>query len=139
MKLKKNYLLITLLILELIFATLSYKSFNNKDKLSHVGVVNKKRFALYKKVDGNYVEVNTFPGKGYKINEDSYCLDSNHDEVEGLLGYGDGKVTVTSNKTVYCTLYFEKLIAIEIEYTNSDYTRCGTVQCALDELANILS
>ena len=64
----------------------------------------------------------------------SNCIDVNGNTVENVLSVNDGNVVVTSNKTVYCSLYFDFYItAREITYTNNGI-ECEEVQCAIDEL-----
>ena len=80
-----------------------------------------------------------FP-KGYYLNTSmSYCNDSNGDPVNDVLSSDGKSVTVTSSKTVYCTLYFEQLNSVVLTYNpEKSGTSCVTVQCALDELYTLL-
>lgn len=91
----------------------------------------------YKEYTGN----DLFP-KGYLLNIDkSYCLDNAGQEVKGVLSRvkGSNSVTLKSNQTVYCTLYFEHSAAVVLIYDNTikQKTGCTNVQCALDELYTV--
>ena len=100
---------------------------------------NNKQFAIYVKEnkEGEYTEYkgNTLFPIGYYLNEESYCKDNKNQKTDNTIKYDGSGITVESNKTVYCTLYFEKVYSIILEYDNSNTnTDCTTVQCALDEL-----
>jgi len=75
--------------------------------------VDKEMFGMYiENDDGEYVEYtnsNSFPSNSeYSLNiENSYCVDSKDNVVDNVIYSNNGKVTVTSNKTVYCYLYFD--------------------------------
>ncbi len=83
--------------------------------------VNNKTFAMYKETgENNYVKVedNKFPDM-YVLNiEKSKCIDNNGNELDGVLGYENDKVTITSGNTTYCYLYFDKSLGEEIKETN---------------------
>lgn len=85
--------------------------------------VNRKQFAMYIK-DGNdesyqeYTGSDLFPNlTKYTLNlNESYCVDYNDNLVSNSLYFTNGKVTITSNKTIYCYLYFdENLFDIETD------------------------
>lgn len=94
----------------LIFSVVS----NNKSKVSseykQVDQVNKEQFSMYvEDASGNYKEYDghAFPN-GYLLNiEESQCLDLNNNLVEDALSDITEGVTITSNKTVFCYLYFD--------------------------------
>ena len=52
---------------------------------------------------------NTWPGDDYKFKE-AKCIDNSGDEVKDAVTYENDKITLTTNKTVYCTVYFDKSI-----------------------------
>ena len=67
---------------------------------------------------GEYTKSESFPNEeGYKLNETkSGCMDNNGEKIENSLSFDDKthKVTLTSNKTSYCYLYFDKSNAKEL-------------------------
>ena len=71
----------------------------------------KEQFAMYiKNEEGSYDKYDgkEFPD-GYKVNlEKSSCEDANGNIVSGAISVTNGKPTVTSNKTIYCTFYMDK-------------------------------
>ena len=60
-----------------------------------------------------YVEYTSADGKwpseeeGYAFKE-AKCIDNNGALVQNAVTFTDGKVTLTTSQTVYCTLYFDK-------------------------------
>ncbi len=80
-------------------------------------IVNKeKTMAIMISSDGsNYQEYNsdTWPSNSYKFKE-AKCIDNSGDEVKEAVTYEEGKITLTTNKTVYCTVYFDYKGTIEI-------------------------
>ncbi len=113
MRLKYKKIIITiLLVIELIMVHLTYQSFlqrNNYNTRDEVKNKNK-QFAVYLKNGEEYEPyqgTSLYP-KGYYLNKDqSYCLDMQDNKVEDILEFSSEGITVTSNKTVYCTLYFD--------------------------------
>ena len=95
------------------FAT--YNNLNDKDivKDKEEIKVDKKQFGMYvENEDGEFVEYTDselFPDSSmYTFNEEkSFCVDNKDNVLENIISYSNGKVTVTSNKTLYCTLYFD--------------------------------
>ncbi len=109
----KKYLIITLVLLEVISLFLTIKSFSNKNisAIKESTKIERKRFSMYIENDtGEYTEYTTseyFP-VGYKLNLDkSTCVDSNDNTLTGVLTGNGNSVTVTSNKTMFCYLYFD--------------------------------
>ena len=104
--------------------------------------IDKGNFGIYykTKIEDEYQEYKEdgFP-KGYYLNRhQSECVDSQNKDVPEVKLKSDGtSVTVTSNKTVYCRLYFEKIWASMLTYDNV-VTKCTDVQCSIDELYQIL-
>ena len=110
---------------------LFYKSVTNKETtLTNVKEeyeVDKETFSMYietKDNEGNisyeeYNDSNIFP-TGYKINlEKSKCTDIKGNLINGILSGIGNKVTITSNKTAYCYVYFD------IDYTLSQLCSSG--------------
>ncbi len=91
-----------------------------KEKLDNVILkqeVNNKTFAMYKEEGDSYVPVvdTKFP-EGYALNvTKSNCIDNNGNEIKDALSYENGEVTITSGKTIYCYLYFDKTLGVEIK------------------------
>ena len=116
----KKYLLIILLIGVLLTGVTIFKPKENI-KLDNVILkqeVNNKTFAMYKEEsENNYVPVTDtkFP-EGYVLNvTESNCIDNNGNEIKNALSYENGEVTITSGKTIYCYLYFDKTLGVEIK------------------------
>ena len=106
-----------------------------KNKMFALMIPDDKNEGKYKEYTGS----DLFP-KGYLLNIDkSYCLDNSGQNVEGALSRTGNSVTVKSDKTIYCTLYFEHSEALVLIYDNTikQKTGCETVQCALDELYSV--
>ena len=79
--------------------------------------VNNKTFAMYKEEGNEYVPVteNKFPDM-YVLNlAKSKCIDNNGNEINGVLSYENDKVIITSGNTIYCYLYFDKSLGLEIK------------------------
>ncbi len=74
---------------------------------------NKKSFAIMIQNENGYEEYNkdTWPTEGYKFKE-AKCIDNNGSKVDNAITYNNGKVTLTTNQTIYCTLYFDKKLGI---------------------------
>ncbi len=140
---KKRYVLLVLIIISVVIFNVPKSYANNKldsVELKENNDINKEAFAMYVENGlGQYEpyteDSNYFPNSlKYHYNEDmSKCVDNNDQEVDGILTHNeDNSVTVTSNKTVYCYLYFdldkEKPILTEFtinegkEYTNINPT-----------------
>ena len=84
---------------------------SNKELVVLNNRIDRRQFKIYKqKIDGNGYEEyngNGFPG-GYALNTSlTVCVDTNNNIVENIFTYTNGKFSVTSNKTVFCTLYFD--------------------------------
>ncbi len=104
-----------LVVIECVFTYLSVKSYSNKDitELKEENKINKEMFAMYvENDDGNYEEYKdgeSFTIAGYKLNiSKSNCVDNKGNAVSDIITNSNNKVTVSSNKTVFCYLYFDK-------------------------------
>ena len=99
--------------------------------------INKKQFSMYVKRTMNgdyeeYTESDMFPNStNYTFNEErSYCEDNKDNIINEAINYEDGKVTITSGKTIYCYLYFDgNLYDIEtdilVQNMNGSYRSVG--------------
>ena len=120
MKINKNkkYIIVVLIIL-LIITIVSIKSLmkdNNKSLPETNEINNLKRFAVMVQNETGYEEYiskdNKWPSEGYKFKE-AKCVDNKGSKIDSnIVKYNNGKVTLTTNKTVYCTLYFDKKTTI---------------------------
>lgn len=110
----KNIIMSMFLLLTISLVFLTHNFFNKKDveKVLEENNTNRKQFSVYVEDDGKYVEYNDsklFPNTSkYIFNLDkSYCMDIQDNLITDSINYANGKVSVTSNKTVYCYLYFD--------------------------------
>ena len=72
--------------------------------------VNKeKTFAIMIQNGEDYEEYssNTWPDENYQF-KDAKCVNDNGALVENAITFTDGKATIETNQTIYCTLYFDK-------------------------------
>ncbi len=51
---------------------------------------------------------NSWPSSGYKFKE-AKCVDNNGNLVNDVVSFESGKVTIKTDRTIYCTLYFDVL------------------------------
>ncbi len=98
---------------------MTYRTYENKPKElpeeKEKIETKKKQFAMYIKQGDNYVEYHGDEGKenlfpeGYKLNEEqSRCEDIDGNKIEDIsFDTNTNSITVTSNKTAYCYLYFD--------------------------------
>ncbi len=108
----KTFIIAFLIITEFIFMFLTYKSFYDRvETIDKTSVVKKEKYSMYIQDGNSYVEytaTNTFPN-GYVLNlTQSRCVDGNDQVVSNALTKTGDKVTVTSNQTLFCTLYFDQ-------------------------------
>ena len=108
----KKYLLIILLVGIIITGVIITKPKENV-KLDNVILkqeISNKTFAMYVGRDNNYEEYegNSFP-KGYRLNQNkSKCIDNNGAEIDKALQEENGSISLTTNKSSYCYLYFDE-------------------------------
>jgi len=102
-----------LVVIECVFTYLSVKSYGNKDitEIKEENKVDKEMFSIYVEQEDEsykeYIDTNLFTIDGYELNvEKSNCVDNKGNIVNGVLSNSGNKVTVSSNKTSYCYLYF---------------------------------
>ena len=104
-----------LVVIECVFTYLSVKSYGNKDitEIKEENKVNKEMFSMYvENKDGEYEEYTDseyYPiGLKYYFNEErSNCTDNKGKVVNDVISYNNNKITVSSNKTLFCYLYFD--------------------------------
>ena len=63
--------------------------------------------------NGNYVESSEseFPTEGYKFNSElSGCIDLNGNRIDSTLRYSDGMISLSSDKTSMCYVYFDEIL-----------------------------
>ena len=106
-----------LVLLEIVSVFLALKSFNNKIvKLNNVmlkqSVINKAKFGLYiEQTNGSYEESNSssWPTSMILNMERSTCIDEDGLTINNALEWDrvNKKVTLNSNTTAYCYLYFD--------------------------------
>lgn len=133
--------ILILLVLGIVFIGNIIGNSRNLKYAKSYGKIDKRRYAMYvKEAGGDYQKYDgdTWPKGFYKLNQElTYCTDLNGNKIDVDLSYANGKVSVSTNKTVYCTLYFEYyLTARMLTYDNNEeeYTECTDAQCAIDEL-----
>ena len=80
------------------------KEIINKDKSFAIMIQENSETDKYQEYSSN-----TWPGDDYVFKE-AKCIDSKGDEIKEAVTYEEGKITLTTNKTVYCTVYFDKSI-----------------------------
>ena len=124
-------LIVLLLLIEFTFVFLSIKSFNNKDikEIKAENKVDKEMFSMYiENTDGKYEEYKdgkSFTIAGYKLNISKInCVDNKGNLVPDIILSTNNEVIVSSNKTVFCYLYFDKDRSVYgkvvSDYTNSN-------------------
>ena len=67
--------------------------------------------------NGSYVESssNEFPTEGYKFNTElSGCIDLNGNKIDSTLSYSDGMISISSNKTSMCYVYFDEIPPVPV-------------------------
>ena len=131
-------MLALLLGIEVITLFLGIKSFGNKNNtLDDIKLLDNKSNNLFaimvKDSSGNYNEANNFPTGAYILNETmSSCIDNNGNKIDNILSYADGFVSATTNKTVYCYLYFDKDNTVYAKLLD-DYENNNGVKKTTDE------
>ena len=112
-------MILTMLILSTIFIGVKYLMRPKYESLPDVKLkdkeTNKKKFAVMVQNGDGYVEYTSEDGK-WPTEDENYiytfkeakCVDNNDNVVNNAVTFADGKVTLKTNKTIYCTLYFDK-------------------------------
>ena len=92
------------------------QSYNNKNldkyKYGIKDIMNNKLFAVMAEDDyGDYQPTTSFPTTPYIFNSElSNCIDREGNVVENALSYAAGAVTVKTNKSIQCYLFFEQAV-----------------------------
>ena len=112
----KNYLLgvIGVLLVLTMLVGIKYLMKSKYEELPEVKlkeeINTKKSFAIMIQKGDGYEEYksedNTWPGADYVFKE-AKCTDNNGALVDNAITFADGKATLTTNQTIYCTLYFD--------------------------------
>ena len=80
---------------------------------------NKKKFAVMVQNGDGYVEYTsedgTWPSEDDYEFKEAKCIDNNGSLVQNAVTFANGKVTLKTNKTIYCTLYFDESIKTTIQ------------------------
>ena len=118
----KNYLLGVIVIL-LAFTMIVGVKYLMKPKYEELpevklrNIKSSKSFAIMIQNGDGYEEYiseeNTWPGSDYVFKE-AKCTDNNGALVNDGITFENGKATLTTNQTIYCTLYFDKKSIPEI-------------------------
>ena len=112
----KKYLLIILLVGVIITGVILFKP-KEELKLYEVKLQddNKKDLAIMvEQLDKSYKENNKIPYKGYTLNETmTKCIDNNGNVVNEEITYENGTITISTDRTIYCYLYFDRQDEIE--------------------------
>ncbi len=109
-----------IIVIFICLSIISMFIFTKKDNKENINLkeekINNKQIALYIEKDNNYEEYREtiFP-KGYYLNEEeSKCIDNSGNKIEIPIKIENNGITISSNKTVYCTLYLDKSIGLKI-------------------------
>ena len=78
-----------------------------KDKTFAIMIQNGDTYKEYKSED------NKWPGNEYAFSK-AECVDNAGNKIENAVTFANGKVTLKSKRTIYCTLYFNHKETIEI-------------------------
>ncbi len=132
-------MLALLLGIEITTLFLGIKSFGNKNNtIDDIKLLDDKSNNLFAVMiddgNGNYSETNTFPTTGYKLNiEKSICTDNSGEKIDLTLEFNDGIVSLDTEKTIYCYLYFDKKNNTVYDKITSDYVNNNGVSKTTDE------
>lgn len=111
-----------LIVIEFFSVFLSIKSFVNRDlkEIKEEHAIDKENYGMYIQNDeGKYVEYtdSVFFPEGYDLNlEKSSCVDVKGNAINDILSINETSITMVSNKTAYCYLYFDVYVPIAGEW-----------------------
>ncbi len=118
---KKKIIVLALSVILIMSMYMTYRTYENKPKElpeeKEKIETKRKQFAMFIKEGDKYVEYHgengnkdLFP-EGYKLNEEqSRCEDIDGNKIEDIsFDTNTNSITITSNKTAYCYLYFDKV------------------------------
>ena len=122
-----------------IYLEIDYLIFQEQKNISEVKyeeTINSEDYAVMVKNGDTYEEYtsedNTWPGADY-IFKEAKCVDNNGALVDNVLTFADGKATLTTNQTIYCTLYFIKIPEIVKQLKAKDKEVSGGVEHLSDQ------
>ena len=114
----KKIIIGVLVIIEIFSLYMMYQSNENKN-LNEVNIkdnkINKNTFAIYwdENGTGKYTEYtgSSWPGERFVLDlNNTKCMNEKGEKLNNnILSYSDNSLTLTSNYTAYCTLYFERI------------------------------
>ncbi len=137
----KKYLLVIFLAGIILTGVIFLKP-NHEVKLDNVILkqeVNNKTMAMYVGRDNNYEEYegNSFP-KGYRLNQNkSKCIDNNGAEINNALKEENGSISLTTNKSSYCYLYFDEKENLSNICNGSTMQECVSNENQLSKIKTI--
>ncbi len=111
----KNYIigLALMIMLSTLFLGTKYLMKPKYEELPEVklkDIKSKKSFAIMIQNESGYEEYtsedNKWPGEDY-VYKEAKCTDNNGALVNDAITFADGKATLKTNQTIYCTLYFD--------------------------------
>ena len=109
----KKIIITILIIVSMITIFFVFKTFIKKEELPEVKLQEKdkanKALAIMVSEDGEkYKEYKEekLPGNEYKFKE-AKCIDKNGNSIDGKVVEQEGKITINTNKTIYCTFYYD--------------------------------
>ena len=116
----KKIIIGVLVIIEIFSLYMMYQSNENKNNvLNEVNIkdnkINKNTFAIYwdENGTGKYTEYkgDSWPGEGFVLDLDNTeCMNEKGEKLNNdILSYNDNNLTLISNNTTYCTLYFGRI------------------------------
>ena len=134
---EKILIIIVVLVSILLFVEYKREYSNNKvDNIILEGKIDKKQFNIYVQDGEDYIAQDSVPTGAYIINTElTYCVDLYDNAVEDVLTYENNKLILTSNKTVYCTVYFD-LTPKDIKIVATNYNELHntkTLNCSTNE------
>ncbi len=137
---KNKVILIIVIIMSLVIITWNKSySYEMNNSIPEEKEIERKEFAIYletkqnsSKTDNDYTTTETYPNKGYLLNRNkTKCYEyGNNKEISNAVeqsisnGVIDGSIIVTSTKSIYCNIYFDK---DEEKPEVSEFTLTGSV------------
>ena len=132
----KKVLIVTLSLVAILSIFLTYKAYMNKpvmlDDIKYSeNTINKKKFGIFVEKDSYSSESDkyeiysgtTWPSSGYEFNSTlSTCVDENGETISNALSINNSTITLTSTKTAYCYVYFDKSQGLELALNNSSFS-----------------
>jgi len=108
----KNIIIVIILLIGFITVFFTIKNYSNKDikEYKEINKIDSKRFKLYlEQENGEYSESkNVWPGEEYSLNQlRTSCVDNDGNSIGDALSYSNGILYLTTNKSVFCNVYFD--------------------------------